>query len=194
MTNILFCLLATVSDDSRYELHNETVNKYYDVVKELCRRKAEDSVLAEEAESRVWYFLLDNLKKLENRTDEEAYVYIDQTVVSAVAYCREENKRHDLSSVASVPLSREILGFERYKSERNPEEELINLEVKEVFLGYLRTVDKADLSILYLRFFEGHTIAEIAKAVKLPRSTVAHRIKRHLIELRKLYTGGRTNE
>ena len=64
MTNILFCLLATVSDDSRYELHNETVNKYYDVVKELCRRKAETL-----KEKRLWKKRLQITEKPSARHD-----------------------------------------------------------------------------------------------------------------------------
>ena len=194
MTNLLFCALATVSDDSKYERYSNAVDKYYNTVKELCKKLAGESSLADEAESRVWYFLLDHIEKLEGRSEDEAYAYLYQTVVSAVAYCKDENRRQDLSSVVSVPLSREIRGFERYDTASDPEREAIYREIKELFIKYLEAIDEGDLSMLYLRFFEGYSLGEIAKVMNIPKSTVAYRIKRHLIELKTKYTGGLGDE
>ena len=191
MINLIAILIGNLENEEDRLFASELVNEYYNKVKSVCRKEVKDSGIADEVESKTWELIFTYIKKLRTLNDAQRWVYIYKIIkTSVISYYRDCNA-HGLDKTNSIPISRVINSCTVTAEDlKNPEDEIIINEIKDLFKNYIKSISDLEGNILYFSIVENHSYSEISKLTALPKSTVAYTLKKHLKELYKIYTEG----
>ena len=155
---------GTSTIEAIYRRHVQTVYR-------LCYSYLGSSAEAEDATQATFMKLVEHPRSFESEEHEKAWL-----IVAA--------KNHCLDVLRSASYSR-VVALDENVPEPSVEDEVFADEPGEVMQAVLRLPEKYK-DVVYLHYYEGYKLSEIAKLLALPAATVGTRLARGRAKLRQM--------
>jgi len=181
--DFILLLFGKLSPEERI-IAEGLLNRYNDRIKHVCSSIIVDTIQVDEVISAVWEKILVSIHVFRDLKEEKTWPYICKIIKSMTAeYYRTTNKKR-ADDVSTDTM--QCMIFDASFDEDNPEQTLLQNELISVTNQYFDSIPETDRSILSYYIVMKCSYAEIAAQLKMPKSTVASKIKRHIVTLRKL--------